>query len=397
LSAIELELASDVRRRFVVTHEHRLGAGKQGRVYTVQFDPTLAVKLYYLPEQQDAQRLEAMRLIATPQDFEIRPAGASASHQQLAWPHELVCAPDSGEIVGYTMPRYAKHEYRQLDALWDPRGRAEDVPGTSWLFLLTVARNLATLAAMVHERGLVLGDVRDANFVFSTRTALVALLDCDSMPITDPRTDTHFPCLLSHPDYAPPELQPGERLVDPRRRRTEHTDNFSLAVLICRLLLAGDHPFTGWPAAPVDEDDEVSVGQNIRAGRSYLVAPEELRLASHVIRPDVIPAPVLELARKAFSAGLREPVERPSSAEWRAALSAALKEVADCSLYPERHKYSGDLWSCPWCEAPYDPFPPEPEPEPNPEPGAISALLVVVVLVLIAVAIAGAAVALLLS
>jgi DNA-binding helix-hairpin-helix protein with protein kinase domain len=390
MNTIRLELASEAPRPFVVGDEHHIGAGRQGAVYAVEFDPMLAVKLYHRPADGDGRRLEAMMLIASPDDFVVRPSGSRAAHLQLAWPNQLVRDPESGEIVGYTMPRYPGNEYLQLDALWHQESRDEHVPGASWLFLLTVARNLATLAAMVHERGLVLGDVRDANFVFSPRTGLVALLDCDSMPITDPRTDAHFPCLLSHPDYAPPELQLWDR-PDGDRPRSQHTDNFSLAVLICRLLLAGVHPFTGWPAADIDDDDEVGIGPNISAGRSYLVAPDEVLIADDVVDPEVIPAAALHLARQAFSTGLREPTKRPRSAEWRSALSAALRQVTDCSTYPERHKYSGDLWNCPWCRAAYDPFPPPVVPDPV----GGSPLAAVVVLILTLIVLAGAAAALL--
>ncbi len=392
MTAIELELASEAPRRFAVADEDHIGAGRQGAVYAVQFDPMLAVKLYHRPAEGDGRRLEAMMLIASPEDFLVRPSGARASHLQLAWPNQLVRDPESGEIVGYTMPRYPGDEYLQLDALWHAESRDEHVPGGSWLFLLTVARNLATLAAMVHERGLVLGDVRDANFVFSPRTGLVALLDCDSMPITDPRTDAHFPCLLSHPDYAPPELQIWDR-ADADRPRSRHTDNFSLAVLICRLLLAGVHPFTGWPAGDIDDDDDVGIGPNISAGRSYLVAPDEVLVADDVVDPEVIPADVLKLARQAFSIGLGEPATRPSSAAWRSALSAALRQVTDCTVYPERHKYSGDLWSCPWCQTAYDPFPPPVVPD----PGRGSPLMAVVALILTLIVLAGAAAALMMT
>jgi DNA-binding helix-hairpin-helix protein with protein kinase domain len=387
MSVMELELASETPRRFVIEDQHRMGTGRQGTVYAVGFDPTLAVKIYHRQKDRDQARLEAMMLTATPQDFEIRPLGASAPHLQLAWPNHLVLQPESGEVVGYTMPVYPNDEYRQLDVLWQLNTRREEVPNASWLFLLTVARNLATLAVMVHERGLVLGDVRDANFVFSPQTGLVALLDCDSMPITDPRTDDHFPCKLTHQEYAPPELA-----ADPERPRTPDTDNFSLAVLICRLLLAGVHPFTGYPAVSGDDDGEVGIGANIRAGRSYLVAPNEV-LVGDVFDPEVIPEAVFKLARRAFSTGLREPAKRPEAGEWRAALSAALKQVSDCEIYPERHNYSGDLWTCPWCRAPYDPFPP-PLPPP-PDPGF--PLSAVVVLVLTMLVLAGAAVALLLT
>lgn len=393
MNATELELASEPPLRFAVADDHQMGAGKQGAVYAAEFDSTLAVKLYHRRVDGDPRRLEAMMLIAKPEDFEIRPSGAGRGHQQLAWPNNLVRDPESNEIVGYTMPRYPRHEFLQLDALWHMEGRAEHVPGASWLFLLTVARNLATLAAMVHERGLVLGDVRDANFVFSPRTGLVALLDCDSMPITDPRTDDLYPCFWSHPDYAPPELQAGSFRSDQDRPRSEDTDNFSLAVLFCRLLLAGTHPFTGFPAASVEDDEEPGIGANIRAGRSYLVAPEEV-LVGDVVDPQVIPAPVLKLARQAFSSGVREPAKRPSSAEWRAALSTALKHVSDCERYPERHKYSGDLWACPWCQGAFDPFPP---PLPPPAPDQTSPALALVMLVLAMLVLAGTAAALLLS
>jgi DNA-binding helix-hairpin-helix protein with protein kinase domain len=385
MSVLELELAAETPRRFAIGDEDRMGAGRQGTVYAVEFDPTLAVKIYHRQKDRDQARLEAMILTATPRDFEIVPLGASAPHLQLAWPTHLVREPETGEVVGYTMPVYPNDEYCRLDVLWELRLRQAEVPNANWLFLLTVARNLATLTAMVHERGLVLGDVRDANFVFSPRTGLVALLDCDSMPITDPRTADHFPCFLTHEEYAPPELA-----ADPNHPRTFATDNFSLAILICRLLLAGVHPFTGYPAINGDDDGEVGVGANIRAGRSYLVAPNEVLLGD-VVDPEVIPHAVSKLARRAFSTGLREPDKRPDAGEWRSALSAALKQVSDCEIYPRRHKYSSELWTCPWCRS-SDPFPAAPDP-----PSQGSPLLGAIVLVLTLIVLAVVAAALLLS
>jgi DNA-binding helix-hairpin-helix protein with protein kinase domain len=385
VSAFELELATSTPTRFQVDDEDRVGAGKQGAVYTPHFDPTVAVKLYHNPKVEDGERLEVMKLIAQPGDFAVRPSGANGSHLQLAWPYELVSDPGAREVVGYTMPRYPTEEFLQLDVLWHPLSREERLPDPNWLFLLSVARNLATLAAMVHERGLVLGDVRDANFVVSSRTALVALLDCDSMPITDPRSERHFPCLLSHPDYAPPELQVAERAAA-HVPRSQHTDNFSLAVLICRLLLAGDHPFAGYPAVADDDDEGGDIGQNIRAGRSYLVAPNEVLVPEGSVRPDVLPGEVLKLARQAFSVGLREPEKRPRAATWRAALSASLTAVSDCPIHPQRHNYSSELWSCPWCHGESDPFPapvaaPVTVEAPPSFPLALTLLLSVVVLV----------------
>jgi DNA-binding helix-hairpin-helix protein with protein kinase domain len=385
----EVTLATIPERMLAFTDADRIGGGSQGMVYAPAVEPSIAIKLYHHLDNHAGDRLEAMRRIAQPGDFEIIAAGTKHRHKQLAWPAELVCEPHSRRVVGYTMPRFPAGEFLRLDSLWDFRVRRAAIPQFTWLFLLSVAENLATLTTMVHERGLVLGDVRDANFVFSSTTALVSMLDCDSMPVTDPQTDEHFPCSLWHADYAAPELW--EAPIPPR---SQATDNFALAVLISRLLLAGDHPFAGYPALAADEDDEESgqISQNIRAGRSYLVAPGEVELADGTVGPEVLPPALLELARQSFASGLRDPARRPTAVAWRDALRAACADVEDCPAYPERHSFSKHLWSCPWCrlgEGGYDPFPAAPLPIRTPEtlPGASLHIIVGVLTLLVAVAV----------
>src|SRR5205814_1625917 len=93
-----------------------------------------------------------------------------------------------------------------------------------------------------------------------SNTALVTLIDCDSMQV--PGEDGRvFRCPVGKPDYTPPELQSQDfSTVD----RAPSADDFGLAVLVFLLLMEGVHPFQGvW----LGTGDPPALEDNIAAGR----------------------------------------------------------------------------------------------------------------------------------
>jgi DNA-binding helix-hairpin-helix protein with protein kinase domain len=343
-------LAGDPPRTLRLS-ERPIGRGGQAVVYGVEADPGVAVKLYHSPTADIERRLDGMLRLARPVEFLTPDA---VGHPELAWPSGLVRDLDHHQVIGYAMRRVGEPDFFPLGVLFSTHHRRQTMHEMSWRFLLGVSRNLACLAAALHERDFVLGDVSHANVVVS-RHGYLTFLDCDSMQFVAPHTGEHFPCLVMTAEYAAPEL-----LRNGHVDRTPESDTFSLAMLVCRLLLVGDHPFMGVRKFG-SENDDFGTADNIRGGYSYLVRPEEMGVPEEHFKPSLLPPALLGLAVRTFGEGHSNPTARPSAAEWLAALDDAQASLTVCRA--ERlHVFSCHLASCPWCarvaEGAWDPFAP---------------------------------------
>jgi DNA-binding helix-hairpin-helix protein with protein kinase domain len=388
-TGFEVLVATTPRRKLTLS-PRPLGTGGQATVFGVEGDPTSVVKLYHEPTADIERRLESMLLLARPDEF-LSEDGTGTP--VLAWPSTLV-ADEDGAIIGYVMRRVASPEYVPLGTLFDSVQRRELFPNVSWRFVVGLGRNLAGLTMALHDRDLVLGDVSHANLVVS-QPGYLCFLDCDSMQFTDPRFGEHFPCGVMTAEYAPPELQ-----TDDECERSPATDDFSLAVLVCRLLLLGDHPFMGIRTG--GGDDDADVAQNIADGYSYLTRPGEMGLPAGTLDAALLPPRVLELAQRTFGDGHRDPGARPTAEDWLVGLDDAMGSIRPCPAHPF-HAYGDHLQRCPWCarvEAGLaDPFPSPDEqprrptrpaaPDSLPEKGArkwVTTLALIAILVVIAIA-----------
>jgi DNA-binding helix-hairpin-helix protein with protein kinase domain len=332
----EVLLASTSRQRLTLS-SRPLGQGGQATVFSVDADPSLVVKLYHEPTAEIERRLESMLLLAHPDEFLLEDG---TGHPALTWPSAMVTDVDSGQVIGYAMRRIGEPDFLPLGTLFNAIQRRRHFPDISWRFLVGLARNLAGLTAAIHDRELVLGDVSHANIMVS-RNGYLSFLDCDSMQFTDPRSGERFLCEFLTPEYAAPELH-----RDAEQERSAATDNFSLAVLVCQLLLPGDSPHRGIRLG--GDDNHADTAQNIIDGYSYLVHPEEMRLPAGTLDPALLPPPVLRLARRAFGDGHIDQAARPRAEEWLAALDDAMASIAVCGEQ-RYHAYSDHLPACPWC------------------------------------------------
>lgn len=338
MAPLEVVLASDPPHT-VRLAETVLGQGGQATVYVSEHDSSVAIKLYHRPTPEVGRRLQGMLKLARPQDFLTRDESA---HPLLAWPEALVRSVGGRDVIGYAMPSVRRPGFVPLSVLFDPSQRRTSLPMVSWRFFVGVARNLSSLVAALHECDLVLGDLSPANFVVSP-SGYLTLLDCDSIQFVAPDSGERFPCFMHTPEYAAPEL--------PRNPRLEHTpesDAFSLAIVVCQLLLLGDHPFQG---RRLDEPDDQDSGrsENIRGGYSYLVRPEEMGLPAGSYDPVILPPTVFQLARRAFGDGHTAPAARPRAADWLEQLDDTRLSLKVCAA-EKLHVYGAHLSDCPWCE-----------------------------------------------
>ncbi|WP_028062668.1 hypothetical protein [Solirubrobacter soli] len=322
--------------RRVRLSERPVGWGGQGRVFSVPEDPGLAIKVYVDPPASIERRLRRMIERAGPDAFVT-----GGAHPELVWPLALALDPSGDRVVGYAMRLVSSPAFVPLATLFDHRQRVRWFPDMTWRFPLVATRNFSGVVANLHAEGLVLGDLSDGN-VMVNQSALLTFLDCDSIQFDDRVTGEHFACTVGTPNYAAPEFQFNDAWP-----RSIDTDVFSLAILVCQTALLGDHAFLG---IGVDAgENEVSVADNIREGRSYLVAPDRVRTPPGTLDPAILPPDVRALAVQAFGPGIATPSLRPSAEDWALALDRACQSLVQCPREP-LHVHGPHLDRCPWCE-----------------------------------------------
>src|SRR5258708_13168965 len=98
--------------------------------------------------------------------------------------------------------------------------------------------NISSAVEAIQAKGYVVGDLNESNLMVA-ETALVTIVDCDSMQVPQPGGTGFFRCPVGKPEYTPPELQGRDfSTID---RNTNH-DNFGLTALIFPLLIEPIHP-----------------------------------------------------------------------------------------------------------------------------------------------------------
>jgi serine/threonine protein kinase len=303
-----------------------LGYGGEGEVFDLP-GTGLAAKVQYPLHRTQEWRAKLRIMVAHP------PADPTAAmqHPTLCWPRELLY--ESSEVAGFLMPRVDVSAWLQVYKLIFP----PLYPGVGfhWGQQLQVASNLAAGLAAVHDKGYVIGDLNFRN-LYATPNCLVTFIDCDSIQVVDPATGRIFRCPVGMSDYMGPELQ--NKLlaaVD----RTDSSDSFAFAVMVCQLLLTGTHPFNGG-RGPTREENILRNDCLLLSGKVPLGAPT----------PQLLPPAVLGLLVRCFRDGYGSPRARPTMREFDRALSNCRGQVATCLRFPNQHVYSSHLASCPWCD-----------------------------------------------
>ena len=257
---------------------------------------------------------------------------------------------------------------RPVFSLYNPQDRQREAPEFTWQYLLRTAKHIASVVEAMHSRGYVVGDLNESNILVAN-TAMVTLIDCDSIQVPRPGTGMFFRCPVGKAEYTPPELQGCEF---GRIDRVNAHDDFSLGVLTFQLLMEGTHPFSGvWQA----EGDPPPIEERIRIGASPYSGTSSAMPMPGAPPFGMLPSELQTLFQRCFRDGHHSPGSRPTPREWNYALDVAEAKLRKCSRSP-RHTYSGHLASCPWCDRTrllggFDPFPVSPQPRPTRQPGFV--------------------------
>ena len=326
-----------------------LGKGGEGAVYALAGEEGLVAKVYHRPSAERARKL-AIMVAHPPQDPTTVPG-----HRTFAWPVDLLTEDRAGgEVVGFLMTRVSN--VRPIFDFYNPASRRQHSPLFSYFYLHRAARNMAAALGALHVRGYVVGDVNESNFMLEP-TALVTVVDTDSLQVRDPDSGASYRCRVGKPEFTPPELQ--SAVFASFDRVPEH-DLFGLAVLLFQTLMEGAHPFAGVYLGP---GDPPPLGTRIASGCFPLLHGRAIPFTPAPLTPpfDVLSLNLQRLFMECFDDGARDPRRRPSAATWQAALKDAEADLVACRKNAQ-HWYGKHRPSCPWCERAlalkgWDPFP----------------------------------------
>ena len=318
----------------------KIASGGQGEIFVVNSPARSALKRFHESELKAVpdlrRRIETMVAQAPKR-------GAATGHVRLTWPTAVVL--DRGRFVGFLMPLLDVRETVELHRVSNPSDRRNPIGGNAWIhnfnwrYLVTTAANLATVVSGLHP-DVVIGDFNERN-VRVSREALVTLIDCDSMQVTNPLTGERFYCGVHRPEFLAPELA-GANLRSTLRHPS--SDLYPLAIDIYQLLLEGEHPFRGrWGGT----GEKPPVPQLARNG-VWSHGPGTLKPRRTAPNIGILPAEITGLFRRAFEQGARRPTARPPADEWERQLRSLAGNLADCPR-DRRHVYYRALPTCPWC------------------------------------------------
>jgi DNA-binding helix-hairpin-helix protein with protein kinase domain len=335
-------LVTQAGRRVVLGR--RLAAGGQGEVHDVTSHRGQVFKRYFpavLAKDPTLPRRLVAMIANRPGQWQERGSG----HMVLAWPTDIVM--EGGSFAGFLMPEIDITNTVELHRVTNPTDRSTAtgpsnwLTGFTWQYLVGVAANLAAATKALHETSTtVIGDFNDRNIRVS-KNALVTLLDCDSMQVTDPATRERFFCRVGLREFTPPELVNADWETTVRH---PSSDLYALAIHLYQLLLEGEHPFRGvWGGT----GDKPAVPQLARDGIwVYGSGPLSPRPTAIDIR--LLPGSTLNLFKRAFEDGARNPNRRPQAAEWYTELTALGTNLRQCRSIPT-HYYFNQLSHCLWC------------------------------------------------
>ncbi len=197
-----------------------VGRGGEGAIYTTNRSGFVA-KIYFA-DKNTRRKYEKIRLMIS----------KKLSCAGICLPSELLFNAKN-EFVGYLMPQARGKELDK--SVFGPRPLFEKT-FPNWTKRETVALCVTILQKIkyLHERNVILGDINGANILVVSPTE-VYFVDTDSYQVEG------FPCPAGKPAFTAPEIQ--GRAFE-RFLRTFANENFALATLLFRIMMAGKLPYS---------------------------------------------------------------------------------------------------------------------------------------------------------
>lgn len=334
----------------------RLGGGGEGEIYDIVGNPSLVAKIYFnskfnpVPGNSNPRR-NLKEKIETMLEQPVQPYVNGVL--TVAWPQDLLLN-QQGQFVGYVMPRVKSTHH--IFAASRERERMQLYPHYTWKTSIAIAYNLSLAVKIIHQSNAVVGDMNPNNIMIDEH-GHVTIIDTDSFNITNKKTGKVYKCSVGISEMLAPELQ-GKNLADPGSEFNEKTDDFSLAIHICTLLMNNCHPF-GCTSFNISQSSTSTnpVVYNISKGNCPYVTNAKGKASDDSPDVKMLPKDIRDLFDRAFNYTSSTSIKpstiskRPSAREWQNALGKLLKSnMKTCKkLYPEVHVYPASYHKCPWC------------------------------------------------
>lgn len=277
-----------------------IGSGRESLVYHVLNLNSTCIKVY---KNRSISRNKEDKLKAM-----IRKA-SEMNLDSLAWPCKLIFD-DKNAFAGYAMPQFENNQ--TFDSLFR---NAEKLSFMNIRDKLLILLNFLYIIKRIHSCGYVIGDFNPSNFAIAKKSQ-VFFYDLDSLQFTDEISEISYPCVTCAKGYLAPELIKLCRKYSnwfselPFPAFTQYTDLFSIAVIIAQVLLDGRYPYLNISTTNHCSNLNFHVEEN-----TCIFRPRYSCLLDKEIF-DEIPENIMDLLRKAFIDGYKNPYKRVTEIEW---------------------------------------------------------------------------------
>ena len=309
---MEVFLVQPGRQRERVVLGPSISQGGAGAIHLVVGDPTRVVKLYNAEtlkkegkvyEEKIGVMLANPPRVAPPQ----KPVGSPIRGEiiQIAWP--LAIARNKvARFVGFAMPAIEVQHTIELECVLQEKQAARFGLRHGLDAKLTLAHNLAVVAANVHAQGHAIVDLKPVNLKYYKHELFMAVLDCDGFYVKG--------ALGGAPQVTPGYLAP--EFINAPVTAPEQQDRFALAVILFKLLNFGIDPYSG---VPQSSQIPAAISDRIHDQLyAYGVQPNANLLPMPASAHEALPADIRTLFDRAFG---RVHAYRPSALEWVGALA----------------------------------------------------------------------------
>jgi DNA-binding helix-hairpin-helix protein with protein kinase domain len=311
-----------------------LGSGGQGEVWLASVErKDVAVKVYHKHTATPKQRAVLERLVK---------AGPPARY--FLWPLSLVEDQAAG-TYGYVM-ELREQRFRTSEDFMARRVEP------SFRALMTAAWQLADGFLQLHSQGLCYQDISFGNIFFDPHTGDIRICDNDNVDVPGAPSGG----VLGTPRFMAPEVvRRGE--ASP----SDHTDRYSLAVLLFYLLMGG-HPLDGAREAKIRCLDVPALEKLYGYDPLYIFDPADPSNApvrgihdNPLAFWSLYPAAVREHFERSFTEGLHYPNKRVRESEWRKVFARARDSILYCASCQAENFYDAEAlrsaggqscWNC---------------------------------------------------
>lgn len=285
--------------------------GAEGGIYKVKGKNDVVAKIYKNSRIAAARRAKIDAMVKM---YSTLP---EVIKKYVAWPFALLYD-NNNQFIGFLMRKLPANEISIGDLYFSPKAKTLNEK-------IKILVNLCELIQVLHDENIVVGDLGCENIRVDPKTSEVYLVDADSFHI-----NSQYRCLVCCPDHVAPELlkkcknSTYEKVTG--STFTAETDNYALAIHIFRAFFNGWHPF---------------LVRRLPSCSQSLPRPSKSELVEKGLCPwfhkipgfdtpkyapslNSVPSHVVDMFRRTFVDGMRDPIKRITAKEWQVELEQLL-------------------------------------------------------------------------